>query len=76
MRCFDHVTSAEMRLLLREAYSKDPEKNFLGQIARYIRDPARSDGLRRNFRPHPFWLTLALTVTFVASVFLYFTLHP
>lgn len=63
-----------MRLLLREAYSQDPERSFLAQLARRFRDPAVPRDANNHARLHPLWLVLGLIGLFVLGVFLYFSL--
>ncbi len=62
-----------MRTLLREAYSQDPEKSFLGHLGRRLRDPAMPRDANNRLHIHPLWLTLGLIVVFVVSVVLYFS---
>lgn len=62
-----------MRRLLRDAYSQDPEKSFLGQIGRNASDPSMPRDANNRSRIHPLWLTLGLVTLFVMSVFLYFS---
>lgn len=73
MREPEHIAESEMRALLREAYSQDPEKSFLGQLARRLRDPAMPRDANNHPRAHPLWLTLGLIVVFVVGVFVYFS---
>lgn len=67
------ITESEMRDLLREAYSRDQEKSFLGQVACHLRDPVIPRDANNRSRVHPLWLTLGLIVVFVICVFLYFS---
>ncbi len=69
-----HITEAEMRRLLRDAYAQDPEKSFLGQIGRNASDPAMPRETNNRRRIHPLWLTLGLVTLFVMVVFFYFSL--
>ncbi len=68
-----HINHTEMRTFLREAYGQDPERSFLGQCARRLRDPAMPRSANNRPRIHPLWLTLGLIGTFVLGVFLYFS---
>ena len=68
-----HISEADMRTLLREAYAQDPEKSFLGQIARRLRDPALPRDANNRSRIHPLWLTLGLIAGLVVIVFAYFS---
>lgn len=68
-----HINEAEMRKLLSESYSLDPEKSILGQVARRLRDPAMPHDANGRSRAHPLWLTLGLIATFALAVFLYFS---
>lgn len=69
----EHISGAEMRRLLRDAYAQDPERSFLGQFARRLRDPAMPRDANNRSRVHPLWLTLGLIAAFVLSVFIYFS---
>ena len=71
----EHVNDTEMRALLREAYSRDPERSFLVQLARHFVDPAMPLDASSRQRVHPVWLTLGLIAAFLASVFLVCTLR-
>lgn len=69
----EHISQDKMRELLREAYSQDLEKSFLGQLARRLRDPAMPRDANNHPRVHPLWLVLALIVVFAVAVLAYFT---
>ncbi len=73
MRAPEHITVAEMRILLGEAYAQDPEKTFLGQLARSLRDPAMPQDANNRLRLHPLWLMLGLLVLSVIGVFVVFS---
>ncbi len=73
MREPQHISETEMRTLLCHAYTQDPEKSILGQLARRLRDPAMPRDANNRSRPHPLWLTLGLITVFVLGVFLYFS---
>ena len=62
-----------MRMLLRDAFTQDPEKSFLGQICRNASDPAMPRNTNDRFRIHPLWLILGLITAFVIGVFFYFS---
>lgn len=68
-----YISEREMRKFLREAYAQDPEKSFLGQIARRACDPAVPRDQKGNPRIHPLWLTLSLAALFGIGVFLFFS---
>jgi hypothetical protein len=68
-----YITEAEMRELLRDAYSRDPEKGFLANVGRNVSDPAMPRDANNRRRIHPLWLTLGLVSLFVVAVFLYFS---
>jgi hypothetical protein len=68
-----HINRTEMRTFLREAYGQDPERSFLGQCARRLRDPAMPRDANNRPRIHPLWLTLGLIAAFALAVFLYFS---
>jgi hypothetical protein len=68
-----HISETDMRTLLREAYAEDPEKSFLGQIARRLRDPAMPRDVNNRSRIHPLWLTMGLIAGLVVVVFAYFS---
>jgi hypothetical protein len=68
-----YITEAEMRELLRDAYARDPEKSFLANVGRNVRDPAMPRDANNRRRIHPLWLTLGLVSLFVMAVFLYFS---
>jgi hypothetical protein len=68
-----YITESQMREFLRESYSRDREKSFLGQLARHLRDPVMPRDANNDSRVHPLWLTLGLIVLFALSVFLYFS---
>jgi hypothetical protein len=68
-----HISETDMRTLLREAYAQDPEKSFLGQIVRRLRDPAMPHAANNRSRIHPLWLTLGLIAGLVVVVFAYFS---
>jgi hypothetical protein len=68
-----HIGETEMLRLLREAYGQDPERSFLGQCARRLRDPAMPRDANNRPRIHPLWLTLGLIAAFALAVFLYFS---
>lgn len=67
------ISEAEMRDLLREAYSRDREESFLSQFARRLRDPAMPRDANNRPRVHPLWLALGLMTAFAVGVFLYFS---
>jgi len=67
------ISEAEMRDLLREAYSRDREESFLGQVTRRLRDPAMPRDANNRPRVHPLWLTLGLMVAFAVCIFFYFS---
>jgi len=67
-----YITETEMRKLVRDAYTQDPEKSFLGQIGRIASDPAMSRDANNRPRIHPLWLTLGLVTLFAMAVFFYF----
>lgn len=69
----NRITETEMRDLLREAYSRNPEASLLGQLARNLCDPAIPINGNRRFRIHPLCLTLGLILSFTLCVFLYFS---
>ena len=68
-----HINHTEMRRFLREAYGQDPERSFLGQCARRLRDPAMPRDANNRQRIHPLWLMLGLIVAFASAVFLFFS---
>jgi hypothetical protein len=68
-----HISEMDMQTLLREAYAQDPEKSFLGQIARRLRDPAMPRDANNRSRIHPLWLTMGLIAGLVVVVFAYFS---
>ena len=68
-----HINDNEMRSLLREAYSQDPERSFLERFARSLRDPAIPLDANNRRRLHPLWLTLGLMLMLGICVFLYFS---
>jgi hypothetical protein len=68
-----YITETEMRRLLRDAYARDPEKSFLGQIGRNASDPAVPRDANNRPRIHPLWLTLGLVILFAMVVFFYFS---
>lgn len=68
-----HITEGEMRTLLRDAYARDPERSFLGQIGRNASDPAIPRDANNRRRIHPLWLTLGLVTLFLIAVFFYFS---
>ncbi len=72
MREVKRITEAEMRELLRDAYSRDPGASPLGQLARNLCDAARSND-DRTFHIHPLCLTLGLILLSLICVFLYFS---
>jgi hypothetical protein len=74
MREPEHIGQEEMRTLLREAYSQDPEKALLVQVTRNFRHPAMPRDADNRWPVHPLWLTLAVIAVFVLGVFLYFSL--
>ena len=65
------ITESEMQHLLREAYSRDPQESFLGQVTRPLRDPAMPADNR--LRVSPLWLMFGSIVVFTLCVFLYFS---
>jgi hypothetical protein len=67
------ISEAEMRDLLREAYSRDQEESFLGELARRLRDPAIPRDANNRPRVHPLWLTLGFVGVLAVCVFLYFS---
>lgn len=67
------ITESEMQHLLREAYSRDPEDSFLGQLTRPLRDPAMPADGNNGSRIHSLWLILGSIAVFTLSVFLYFS---
>ena len=67
------ITEMEMRELMRQAYSRDPDTSLLGQLSRSMCDSARRTAEKRGFRIHPLRLTLGLILLFIVSVFLYFS---
>ena len=67
------ITETEMRDLLREADSRDPEASLLAQVTRSLCDPASGIDENRRFRIHPLYLTLCLILFFAFCVFLYFS---
>jgi hypothetical protein len=69
----EHINHTRMRTLLREAYGRDPERSFLGECARRVRDPAMPRDANNRPRIHPLWLTLGLIGLFALTVFLYFS---
>jgi len=69
-----YITETEMRRLLREAYVRDPENSFLGQIGRSASDPIVPRDANNRPRIHPLWLTLGLVAMFVIGVLFYFSL--
>jgi hypothetical protein len=73
MREPKHISEIQMRTLLREAYSRDPEKSILGQFMRRLCDPAKPLDANSHSRIHPLWLTLGLLAGFVALVFVCFS---
>jgi hypothetical protein len=74
MRGPEHISEAEMRTLLRDAYAQDPERTFLGEVARRLRDPAMPHDAKNRSKAHPLWLMLGLIAAFVFGVFIYFSL--
>jgi len=68
----EHLTPAEMRVLLGQAFSQDLETSLLAQLARATSDPA-TRGATGGLRPHPLWLTLVLLAAFMIGVFFYFS---
>jgi hypothetical protein len=68
-----HISETKMQTLLREAYARDAEKSFLGQIVRRLRDPAMPRDANNRFRIHPLWLTMGLIAGLVMVVFTYFS---
>ena len=68
-----YLTEIEMRKLLRDAYARDAEKSFLGQIGRNASDPAMPCDANNRRRIHPLWLTFGLIAMFVIGVFFYFS---
>ena len=68
-----YLTEIEMRRLLRDAYARDPEKSFLGQIGRNVCDPAMPRDANNRPRIHPLWLTLGLVALFGVGVLFYFS---
>jgi hypothetical protein len=68
-----YITETEMRGLLRDAYARDPEKSFLGQIGRSTSDPAVPRDANNRPRISPLWLMLGLVAMFVIGVFFYFS---
>jgi hypothetical protein len=68
-----HISETDMRTLLRETYAQDPEKSFLGRIARRLRDPAMPRDANNRSRIHSLWLTLGLIGGLVVVVFAYFS---
>lgn len=75
MRESRHITGIEMRTLLREAYSQDPEKSFLEQLGRRFHDPAKPKDMKKHQPLHPLWLTLGLIAALIAGIFAYFSLR-
>lgn len=73
MREPKHLTDIEMRTLLRDAYSHDPEKSLMGQMARAICDPAKPRDPREHARLHPLWRALGLIAGFIVAVAVYFS---
>jgi hypothetical protein len=73
MRDSEHIDEIEMRTLLREAYSQDPEKSFRGWFARGLSDSGMPRGANSHLRIHPLWMALGLIAAFVAGVFVYFS---
>lgn len=66
-------TESEMRELLREASSQDPEKSLLGHITRCFQDSAVRVNGNDRARVHRLWLRLGLVLLSVICVFLYFS---
>lgn len=73
MRELKRITEAEMRELLRDAYSRDPGTSPLGQLARNLSDSASPTDDHNDFPVHPLCLTLGLILLSVICVFLYFS---
>jgi hypothetical protein len=68
-----YITETEMRKLLRDAYARDPENSFLGQIGRNASDPAMPRDANNRPRIHPLWLTLGMVILLAMVVFFYFS---
>lgn len=73
MKADRFLSAAEMRELLRAAYSRDGEVSLLAAVARSLRDPVRPFTPEGTPRPHPLWLAVFLTVLSVVVAFAVFT---
>ena len=73
MRELKRITETEMRELLRDAYSRDPDASPLVQLARNLCDSASPTDDHSGFPIHPLCLTLGLLLLSIICVFLYFS---
>jgi len=67
------ISVAEMRLLLQDAYSRDPENSFLKRLMRQLEDPAIARDASDRLRLHPLWLTFGVTAFLVLIVLAVFS---
>lgn len=68
------ITEAEMRLLLHDAYTDDPETSFLRLFTRGLADPATAPGANSSRHLHPLWLVFGVATTLVGLIFATFNL--
>jgi hypothetical protein len=67
-----HISEAEMRELLRDAYAQDSETSFRAHLGRCIADPLKGPGKSGFSLVHPVVLALAAATLFSLAVFICF----
>jgi hypothetical protein len=69
------LSPAEMRVLLRETFSRDPEASLLVELTRRMGDPNRPAMANTAVRAHPhrWWVTLCIFVLLVGGIFCVFS---
>jgi hypothetical protein len=67
------LSPAEMRVLLRQAFARDPEESLLAEFTRRLSDPAAMPNAMGRARPHRLWVTLCIFVFLIVGIFCVFT---
>jgi hypothetical protein len=69
------LSPAQMRVLLRETFSRDPEASLLVEFTRRISDPypAAMPNAEVRALPHRWWVTLCIFAFLAVGIFCVFT---
>jgi hypothetical protein len=67
------LSPAEMRVLLRQAFARDPEESLLAEFTRRFSDPAAMPNAIGRARPRSLWIALCIFAFLVLGIFCVFT---